>query len=208
MTQLRTYLKCQDCKHKEKNHRKHWCAKCLGFTLLELLVVIAIIGILASIVYGYFNIAREKSKSSQVATQINQIEKALVLFTLSNDFRSWPITNQPSPAAEANYHISKLISNNPPSEFAGFADVFSGLPSEPFSGGWYVFSNRDIPYSCGGLSTIGSGVNIRIGEGAKTVPLATELDEIVDGGDGPYCGKVRYGNGNIYYLLANDTNDI
>jgi len=51
-----------------------------GFTLIELLVVIAIIGILSSVVLVNVQASRNKSRYSQVMSQLEEIEKALEFY--------------------------------------------------------------------------------------------------------------------------------
>lgn len=56
------------------------------FTLIELLVVVvvAIIGILATVVLGSFSRARAQSRNALRLQKMNEIEKALVLWSLDN----------------------------------------------------------------------------------------------------------------------------
>ncbi len=52
-----------------------------GFTLIELLVVIAIIAILAAILFPVFAKARERAKRTSCLSNMNQIGKAMMMYT-------------------------------------------------------------------------------------------------------------------------------
>lgn len=51
-----------------------------GFTLIELLVVVAIISVLSSVVLSNVRTARLKSTDSQKKMQLDQVQKALILY--------------------------------------------------------------------------------------------------------------------------------
>src|SRR5438132_1430180 len=64
-----------------------------GFTLIELLVVIAIIGILASIVLAYLNVARQKSRDARRLADVNALQKSLEIYYTENG--TYPTTLAP-----------------------------------------------------------------------------------------------------------------
>lgn len=204
MHQPRTYLKCKKCKGKNKCDQTDWCLHCFGFTLLEMLVVIAIIGLLAGVTLLYFNLARDKARVASVVRQVDQIDQALKLQMLSGN-ASWPTT----PLGGGNYELGLIISNSPPAGFVGFSNYMSSAPLPPIPNTYYGYLNTGQPYVCGGPSTIRTGVNIRIGESGDPIldRLALDLDQMFDDGDGPNCGKIRYGISEIIILIANDSHD-
>lgn len=57
-----------------------------GFTLIELLVVIAIIGILAAVVLGSLNDARDGANDASAKTSLNNVRNAAELFYSENTF--------------------------------------------------------------------------------------------------------------------------
>ncbi len=59
-----------------------------GFTLIELLVTIAIIGVLASVILGSINTAREKSMTTKAKAELRNARTAIAF--LENDTGKWP----------------------------------------------------------------------------------------------------------------------
>src|SRR4051794_10642470 len=73
-----------------------------GFTLIELLVVIAVIAILAAILFPVFASVREKARTVSCASNLNQIMKALKMYTM--DYTYFPY---------GNYRVGQITNGNP-----------------------------------------------------------------------------------------------
>src|SRR5258706_2712968 len=58
-----------------------------AFTLIELLVVIAIIAILAAILFPVFAQARESARTISCASNVRQIDVAILMYVQDNDER-------------------------------------------------------------------------------------------------------------------------
>jgi len=98
-----------------------------GFTLIELLVTIAIISLLSSIVFASISSARDKANVSKAKVQGKEIEKALELSRLSNNFL--PVNTNSSQT------LNEIVSSTETSEVkTAIEEYYSGpIPSVPVS---------------------------------------------------------------------------
>jgi prepilin-type N-terminal cleavage/methylation domain-containing protein len=170
-----------------------------GFTLVELLVVIAIIAFLSTTILSSLNEGRERAQVVKTTRDLQEIEKAFQLWLDESERRTWWTDDElglgPLP------EIQSIIETYPDGlgKFLSVAPV----PAE----GSYQYDNQDDAFFCGDIAW--HGVNIRI-EGPVDPSFFNQLDEIVDGGDGADCGKMKMGggSGSVYYLLGNTSSDI
>lgn len=168
-----------------------------------MIIVIAIIGILASVVLASVVNVRMNARANTVLSQLEHLNKAFFTHRLGQN-SPWPVNSLPGTA----YHLTNIIASPPPG-FENFDKYFSEPPMEPFPGGFYAYSNFAIPYTCSGVDAPRSGVSIRIGEstGSAKQSLQEKLDQTVDGGDGGDCGRIRFNSAQIFYRIAEDSND-
>lgn len=167
-----------------------------GFTLIELLVVIAIIGTLASVVLASLNSARERAQVSAIATELREMEKAIISAAITEG-RSilWP----ESDFGGGNPDISEVIAHPNGSVIATY------LPNAPTPaiGNRYQYDQdgNDVSVCDNGNNSVIRGANIILIGGGE---IFDQLDEMIDGGDGNQCGKIRRSGSNIFYKLADD----
>lgn len=182
-----------------------------GFTLIELLVVVAIIGLISSTVFTNIRGGVNKAKAANTATALDAIHDAFIYKSLDENITEWWHEDDfPSTSSWAAY-IEDLVNddiistflpsapdypNTDPENFFEYAydqddDVFVN-PSgdacfdhtETFSGNWSQWNQL-------------RGVNVVVYPGLH--PDSREfresfefLDNAIDKGDGPYCGRMRH----------------
>jgi len=193
-----------------------------GFTLVELLVVLSIIGVLSTSVFAA---VRESIHVAQASYELqigNAVLKAFELKALDDNIFNWWHEDDFPPSIGWGSYIEDIIEDDVISEFLPI------IPNENDYGG----NGTDLPYAydndgdtfsdpgdCFSISNQGRsfrGVNFVYNPGVnsssrKWNDMVEYLDNAVDKGDGPFCGRLRYaltgsaGNrGQIIYAIDFD----
>lgn len=133
-----------------------------SFTLIELLVVVAVIGLLASVVLVSMKGARAKARDAQRKQDINQIEKALLLYWNEHEQfpgERWCDSSRGScdascPCGEDNWSPTSQIWQKLVGE--GF---MGSLPKDPINNTtYYYWYEPCCEQDCGGgRSCVGKG---------------------------------------------------
>ncbi len=178
-----------------------------GFTLIELLVVIAIIGTLSSIVLVSLNTNRKKAKAAKLMSDLKQIEKAFITWGIDEEISEWWHEDEwGAPTDEPE--VSWLIENTSLGEIL--------LSSPDIDANIYVYDNDGDTFDTDGDGCVDGyiyqGVNLNIWD-RDLLDVIEIVDEKIDGGDGPLCGRVVWDEGGaggyfIGYRLGNNSRDI
>lgn len=171
-----------------------------GFTLIELLVVVAIIGILGSFAFIQLNGTRTKAKATKIVQDLKAIEKAMILWGQDDNIRTWWL--------DADFG-----GDRPMSLYIQTTNLVNYLPKEPtYNGNSYNYDNDGDTYDANGDGcmdfSVANGVNLFM---TKAIVgdnnVLTEVDRILDKGDGLTCGKFGTNTTNFYYKLGNNSAD-
>ncbi len=167
-----------------------------GFTLVELLIVISIIGIIAAIVLGSLNSARDKGRRSIARQTLSQIERAM--FVLYDDTGFYPsgvadvtdVCINPGANNEiaVNAANTGLVSNG--QSWSGWQGPYLSVPLDPWGTPYYF----DSDYECQGGE---------VGCGGTTDTISAILSCGPDMDDAGSGGSCVYNNDNIVRRLCN-----
>ncbi len=145
-----------------------------GFSLVEVLVVIAIIGVLATFSAIALNSSRIKARDAQRVAYINQMNTALELFYLKNNYYPTYITAGQVLSSNGNKYLDPIPSNPSPR-------TDGNCPNQDFT---YTAGSNNVSYSlsfCLSQATgnFSKGLSVCSGPASCESWLPTEISGLV-----------------------------
>lgn len=168
-----------------------------GFTLIELLVVISIIGLIATMSIVQFSRVQTRAKAIQIISDFNSLEKALKMYADSQGRSTWWLESE---LAGGSTDFTSIISATGLSQYIGRAPRYKTRE--------YMYDNDGDTFdpSGTGCGLYGDGVNLYLDLGDPTI--RSEIDRVIDGGNGANCGKITWGGTYVMYKIGNNSNDL
>lgn len=180
-----------------------------AFTLIELLVVVAIIGVIAVIVIGSVKRAIFKAQAAHIINTITLVEEVFIIRMLDDNRSTWWHEDDfPSTNSWAAYLENLINEENLIDEFLPLAPDLPGSEAGNFEFAYDndgdTFVDPVNPADCNTWSNpspwnswnslFGPNIVIHPDEvpgSERYWDLFDYLDANIDGGDGPYCGRMR-----------------
>lgn len=159
-----------------------------GFSLIELLVVIAIIALLISIILPAMAQARRSARTTQCATQLQQMGVSTASYGIDHRDLIWNYSWKTPDAMKSTYSDLQTVGNDMDAQRSQYVDVFRRLTTRPL--------NKEttlLPQILYGHFVLFDYLAARLPEPIYTCPAdrvrltwARDIDAFVAGGSPPY----------------------
>ena len=130
---------------------------------------------------------------AKLASDFSTIEYAIQMQARVEGLDTWK-RGDSFPGLGTNPEIARIV------ETTSLKNYLLAAPEAPTGAGPYRYHNGGSTFTCG--QNPARGVNIYISGISEDIKI--ELDEYLDGGDGPLCGKITYSENNLFYRISNN----
>lgn len=184
-----------------------------GFIVIELLSIIIGLGILIFISWLFLKPVIEKAKASELVADLNQISKAFLIWQTEEGISKWWPENDFLPKCK--------ISSNKPYDGPSITCLIKNFAlgnyfpkKNKFNFDFYFYDNDGDVFDIDGDKckdkSVWAGVSLNV-QYHSFFNVRERVDEIIDSGDGPFCGKIVWDpvdkEGYFSYRLANGPSD-